>query len=189
MVALRNSGLTKELMMNKVKKALSVIERRCICLLDGINNKLFTDLYWRYLERQGVKFSGRPNYIASSAYLDGQGLNIISIGADTVISREVMLLTHDYSVETMLHSIGLGTEGRHIHLNEPISIGSNSFIGARASLLPGSSVGDNCIIGACAVVKGHIPDNSVAVGCPANVIKKTSEAGMAHAATINSQPG
>lgn len=163
--------------MNKILKIISVIERRCICLLDGISNKLFTDLYWRYLKRQGVKFGGRPNYIAASAYLDGQGLNIISIGADTVISREAMLLTHDYSVETMLHSIGRGTENRFIHVNEPISIGSNSFIGARASLLPGSSVGDNCIIGACAVVKGHIPDNSVAVGCPARVIKKTTEAG------------
>lgn len=167
--------------MNKVQKIISVIERRCICLLDGVNNKLFTDIYWKFLKRQGVKFGGRPNYIASSAYLDGQGLNIISIGADTVISREAMLLTHDYSVETMLHSIGCGTDDRRIHINEPISIGSNSFIGARASLLPGSSVGDNCIIGACAVVKGHIPDNSIAVGCPAKVIKKTTEAGASAA--------
>lgn len=174
--------------MNKVLKIISVIERHCICLLDGINNKLFTDIYWKYLKRQGVKFEGRPNYIASSAYLDGQGLSIISIGADTVISREAMLLTHDYSVETMLHSVGLGTDDRHICINEPISIGSNSFIGARASLLPGSSVGDNCIIGACAVVKGRIPDNSVAVGCPAKVIKKTTESGVAIAEAMGLQP-
>lgn len=163
--------------MNKLVKIIHVVERWCICLLDGINNKLFTDLYWKYLKRQGVVFGGRPNYIASSAYFDGQGLHIISIGAETVISREVMLLTHDYSIETALHSVGLGTAERSIHINEPISIGDNTFIGARASLLPGSSVGNNCIIGSCAVVKGHIPDNSIAVGCPARVIKKTSESG------------
>lgn len=170
--------------MNKFLKIISVVERRCICLLDGINNRLFTSLYWKYLKRQGVTFNGRPNYIASSAYLDGQGLKKISIGAEAVISREAMLLTHDYSIETALHSIGLGTDDRSIHINEPISIGNNSFVGARATLLPGSSVGNNCIVGSCAVVKGRIPDNSIAVGCPAKVIKKTSESGRVIARSL-----
>ena len=43
---------------------------------------------------------------------------------------------------------------RHIHINKPIKIGNNSFIGARVSLLPGTTIGNDCIIGACAVVKG-----------------------------------
>ena len=56
-------------------------------------------------------------------------------------------------------------------------IGSNSLIGTRASVLPGFSVGDNCIIGACAIVKSRMPGNSLAAGCPAAVINKTTEAG------------
>ena len=161
--------------MSKFAKTLQVIERSVIFKLDGIDNRRFTDIYWRYLQKVGVRFTGRPNYIASSAYLDGQGYRMITIGKDVVISREVMLLTHDYSIETALHSIGLGTDERSIHTNREIRIGDNSFIGARASLLPGTIIGRDCIIGACSVVKGNIPDGSVVVGNPCKVLKPTAE--------------
>lgn len=58
---------------------------------------------------------------------------------------------------------------------KPITIGSNCFIGARATLLPGTTIGKNCIIGACSVVKGNIPDDSIVVGNPARIIKNTKE--------------
>ena len=162
-------------MMKKVFKIYSVIVRRFISLFDGVNNKFFTKLYYIYLKNRGVQFEGQPNYIASSAYIDGQGLKIIQIGKDVVISREVMLLTHDYSIETALHSINKGTNERKMHINLPISIGENSFIGARVSILPGTTIGKNCIIGACAVVKGNIPDNSVVIGNPCKIISHTTE--------------
>lgn len=163
--------------MGKLYKIYSVLIRKIIFLLDGINNKTFTYLYYIFLKNRGVKFNGRPNYIASSAYLDGQGYRIINIGKDVVISREAMLLTHDFSIETALHAIGDGTEDRHLHINKPIVIGDNSFIGARASLLPGTTIGKNCIIGACAVVKGTIPDNSIVVGNPCKIINLTTNLG------------
>lgn len=36
---------------------------------------------------------------------------------------------------------------------KPISVGNNVFVGARSVILPGTFIGDNCIIGAGAVVK------------------------------------
>lgn len=159
--------------MKKIYKIYSVILRKIIFLFDGLNNKLFTNMYYKYLKRRGVHFNGKPNYISSKAYLDGQGLSIIEIGKDVVISREAMLLTHDFSIETALHSIGKGTVERSTHINDPIKIGDNSFIGAKASLLPGTIIGNNCIIGACAVVKGNIPDDSIVVGNPVKIIGKT----------------
>ena len=44
-------------------------------------------------------------------------------------------------------------------------------------MLSGARVGNNCIIGAGAVVSENmeIPDNSIAVGVPAMVIKRTDE--------------
>lgn len=161
--------------MTKIRKVFSVIHRKLIFLLDGLDNKLFTKCYYKYLKKQGVQFKGMPNYIASSAYLDGAGLKIISIGKDVVVSRNVTLLTHDYSPETALHAIGKGTLDRHLHINQSITIGNNSFIGANATLLPGTTIGENCIIGACAVVKGNIPNNSIVVGNPAKIIKKTTD--------------
>ena len=54
----------------------------------------------------------------------------------------------------------------------PVTIGNCVWIGEGAAILPGSSVGDGCIIGAHAVVKGVIPAYSVAAGAPARVIKR-----------------
>ena len=170
-----HGGGGETIKMNKVTRTFA---KKAICLLDGINNALFTDVYWKFLRGLGVKFQGRPNYICSSVYFDGQGFNLISIGRDVVISREVMLLTHDYSIETALHSVGMGSVDRSIKTDAGISIGNNSFVGARASLLPGTSIGDNCIIGACAVVKGRVPDNSIVIGNPAKVVKRTEELAM-----------
>lgn len=161
--------------MKLIIKVYSVILRKCIFLIDGVNNKVFTKVYYRYLKKRGVMFKGCPNYISSKAYIDGQGYSIITIGKDVVISREAMLLTHDYSIETALHSIDKGTSERTIHINNPITIGDNSFIGARASILPGTKIGNNCIIGACTVVKGNIPDGSVVIGNPCKIICKTDE--------------
>lgn len=52
-----------------------------------------------------------------------------------------------------------------------ITIGSNCWIGAKVTVLAGVNIGDDCIIGAGSVVTKSIPDNSVAVGNPAKVIK------------------
>jgi maltose O-acetyltransferase len=56
-------------------------------------------------------------------------------------------------------------------LRAPVFIGENTFIGVGAMILPGVSIGRECIIGAGAVVTKSIPDNSVAVGVPAKVVE------------------
>ena len=63
--------------------------------------------------------------------------------------------------------------GKTAHYLRPISVGNGSFIGAGVSLLPGTNIGKNCIIGAGSVVKGIIPDNSIVIGNPAKVIANT----------------
>ncbi len=53
----------------------------------------------------------------------------------------------------------------------PIIINSNVWIGAKATVLKGVTIGKNSIIGANAVVTKNIPEKSVAVGVPAQVIQ------------------
>lgn len=48
----------------------------------------------------------------------------------------------------------------------------NCKIGANSVIMPGVVVGENSIVGALSFVKDNIPDNSIAVGVPAKVIKK-----------------
>lgn len=37
-------------------------------------------------------------------------------------------------------------------------------------MLPGTTIGNDCIIGACAVVKGNIPDGSIVIGNPGKIV-------------------
>lgn len=53
----------------------------------------------------------------------------------------------------------------------PVRIKKNAWVGARAIVLPGVTVGENAVVGAGSVVTKDIPANSVAVGVPAKVIK------------------
>lgn len=60
-------------------------------------------------------------------------------------------------------------------VTNPTSIGNNVWIGENVVILPGSKIGDGCIIGANAVVSGFIEEKSIAVGTPARVVKKWSD--------------
>lgn len=53
-----------------------------------------------------------------------------------------------------------------------VIVNNFTFIGAGSIVIPKIKVGKNCIIGAGSVVNRDIPDNSVAVGIPAKIIKK-----------------
>ena len=58
---------------------------------------------------------------------------------------------------------------------EPVSIGTNVWIGSRAIVLAGVQIGDNCVIGAGSVVTKDIPANHLAAGNPAVVKRKINE--------------
>lgn len=150
-------------------------------LFNVLSPENYVYAYCNYLRKAGVEIRGVPNYISPDAYFDIQPvLNFdmegISLGDGCVISKEVMLLTHDFSIARGIQAVNGEKWGGGVpHFIAGIKIGDNSFIGARSSILPGSSIGRNCIVGACSVVKGVIPDNSIVIGNPAKIIGSTTE--------------
>jgi lipopolysaccharide O-acetyltransferase len=54
--------------------------------------------------------------------------------------------------------------------SEPIRIGRGTWVAERVAVLRGSSIGRCCIVGTGSVVRGEIPDYSIAVGAPARVV-------------------
>ena len=71
-------------------------------------------------------------------------------------------------------------EGFHIEIGKGVTVGHNAIVhvGMGSILLNGAKVGKNCIIGAGALVTGkmNIPDNSMALGSPARVVRKLTDA-------------
>jgi galactoside O-acetyltransferase len=53
----------------------------------------------------------------------------------------------------------------------PVSIGRRCFLGVNSTVLPGTTIGDDAIVGAHTLVTSDIPAKSVAVGAPARVIR------------------
>ncbi|MFE4036137.1 acyltransferase [Priestia sp. YIM B13489] len=90
---------------------------------------------------------------------------LISIGDNVTLASRVYILAHDAS--TKMHT-GYTKVGN-------VSIGNNVFVGANSTILPNVKIGNNVVIGAGSVVSRDIPDNSVAVGNPAEVVAKTQE--------------
>ena len=53
----------------------------------------------------------------------------------------------------------------------PVNIGANVWIGEGVMIMPGVTIGYGSIIGAHSVVTKDVPENCIAVGSPAKVIK------------------
>ncbi len=73
-------------------------------------------------------------------------------------------------------SINHDPYARNMALCKRVTIKKNAWIGARVTILPGVTIGESSIIGAGAVVTKDIPDNSIAVGNPACVIRTLDHA-------------
>ena len=67
--------------------------------------------------------------------------------------------------------------GRRVPVNRPVSIGSGSWLGAGAIILPGARIGRNVVVAAGSVVRGDVPDRSVVANIPARVVREHTPAG------------
>jgi acetyltransferase-like isoleucine patch superfamily enzyme len=57
-------------------------------------------------------------------------------------------------------------------VNRDVRIGDNCFIGAHAIILPGVTIGDSCIVAAASVVARDLPAGSLAAGNPARIVER-----------------
>jgi acetyltransferase-like isoleucine patch superfamily enzyme len=86
----------------------------------------------------------------------------VTIGDDVGIGTEAQIWTHGSYLSVL--------DGFPANF-APVRIGSHVWLPARNVVLPGVTIGNNCVIGAGAVVTKDIPNNVLAVWMPA-IVKK-----------------
>jgi serine acetyltransferase len=102
----------------------------------------------------------------------GRGSNVIGhwsidIGDDIQTGPYVYITDQNHSYADPVEPVG-----RQWPVEAAVRIGSGSWIGAHAVVLPGADIGEHVVIAAGAVVRGAIPDHSVAAGVPARVVRR-----------------
>lgn len=171
---------------NIFKKVGLFFDLKFLNIMHRLNYKYYAKHFPLYLRRMGVQFSGdisKTGFIASDVKFDSVAYaNRITLGEQTTISTGVFILVHDYSVGTAIRSIRPTTPGDMPRVLREVKIGNNCFIGAHTIILPGTTIGDNTIVGAGSVVKGNIPAGVIVAGNPARVIKTTEEYARVHLA-------
>lgn len=155
----------KRSLIKRIAKQLCFILLR---LIDGVIPH-YMHLYVYFIKSLGVIVTGKPKYIASDLQIDSSDYSAISIANGVIISSEVRLLTHDYSVAKAFEKAS-GSISRDIRKIAPITIEEFAFIGLRSTILPGVRIGRNAIVGACSVVTKDVEPGTVVVGNPARPI-------------------
>jgi len=102
----------------------------------------------------------------------GRGSHIVAhhslvIGDDVFTGPYVYITDQNHSYADPDEPIG-----RQMPRNAAVQIGSGSWLGAGAVVLPGASIGRNVVVAAGSVVRGTVPDRCVVAGVPARVVRQ-----------------
>lgn len=97
--------------------------------------------------------------LSTSAKLDRTYPSGVHVGEHSFLAFESRILTHDRT--------------RGLYLDT--YVGRNCFIGGRALIMPGVTVGDDCVVAAGAIVVKDVPPRSIVAGNPAKVVRRDIE--------------
>lgn len=93
-------------------------------------------------------------------------------GTSVVVGNDVMLASENELRSDDGHAIFDVRSGQRVNQSQDICVGNHVWLAKRAVLLGGASVADGSVIGFGSIVTGDIPNNCVAVGSPARVVRR-----------------
>ena len=91
----------------------------------------------------------------------------IEIGDDIQTGPYVYITDQNHSYQDPHEPVG-----RQWPVEASVRIGSGSWLGANAVILPGANIGEHVVVAAGAVVRGAVPDRCVVAGVPARVVRR-----------------
>ncbi|MFF2019080.1 sugar O-acetyltransferase [Paenibacillus sp. NPDC058177] len=117
-------------------------------------------------------WGGKHVHFGSNIYAN---FNLTLVDDTHIHVGDYTMFGPNVTVATAGHPILPELREQIYQFNAPVYIGRNCWIGAGAVILPGTSIGDNTVIGAGSVVTKDIPANVVAVGNPCRVLREINE--------------
>ena len=129
---------------------------------------------WDYHKYSGQQFEPRV-FIGENCHFGAYNhitcINHIRIGDSVLTGKWVTITDNDHGT-TDKESLCSPPINRPLFSKGPVIIGKNVWIGDKATILSGVTIGDGAVIAANAVVTKDVPAYSVVVGNPAIVIKR-----------------
>ena len=105
----------------------------------------------------------------------------LSIGEGTQIGFFTGIFTHSSHVAVRLYGRAyVATPHKEAYFTAPVSIGPYCFVGAHATLLPGTKLGRGCLVSAYSMVAGEFEDFSIITGNPAQRVGDTRRMDAPH---------
>jgi carbonic anhydrase/acetyltransferase-like protein (isoleucine patch superfamily) len=122
-----------------------------------------------YAKKLGVQMKGSVTIYGTSYFMFSAEPYLVTLGDNVFISIDASFVCHDGSTLPFRKDIP------DLELAGEIIVGNNVFIGTKALILPGITIGNNCVVGANSVVTKNVPDNCVVAGNPARRIKSIED--------------
>lgn len=148
--------------MNTVTAARAALGR----IEDGLRLRLDPVAWSR---RLGVHVGQNCRLLGVSRATFGSEPYLIRLGDHVTVTEGVRFVTHDGGVWVFRQ------QEPDLDIVAPIVVGDNVFLGLRATILPGVTIGSNCVVAAGAVVTRDITANSVVAGVPARFLRSLDD--------------
>jgi galactoside O-acetyltransferase len=119
-----------------------------------------------------ANFGGRHVHFGKNVYAN---FNLTLVDDTHIYVGDYTLIGPNVTIATAGHPIQPDLRKSGYQYNASVHVGKNCWLGAGVIVLPGITIGDNVIAGAGAIVTKNLPDNVVAVGNPARVLREVNE--------------
>lgn len=164
----------------------SLLNDRTVCknLCFEYNRTPFTqrekmnEIMRKILKKTGENFCIEPSFYCDYGYNIEIGENFyanhntVILDCAKVKFGDNVFIGPNCGFYTAAHPLDAETRNTGQEYAKPITVGNNVWIGGNVCVMPGVTIGDNCVIGGGSVVTKDIPSDVVAVGNPCRVLKK-----------------
>lgn len=124
------------------------------------------DVFFKHESDEAVLSIGEQVFIGKAVEFDV--IQKVAVGNHVLIAPGVFITDHKHDLILEMHIQD------QLCVAQPVIIGNDVWIGAKAVILPGVTIADGAVIGASAVVNRDVARNAVVAGVPVRFLRTRS---------------